>query len=277
MDGYAVRAADTAGAELRLAGEIAAGEAGDQPLEPGTALGITTGAPIPPGADAVLQSELAELNGGTVRATELIEAGTHIRVRGEDVHAGDLIAPAGELLTLARDLVARRGRRRRGLRAPPRPPAPARDRLGAAAARRAAGAGQDPRVERADGAPAGRARGRAGDRRRRDRRRLRVDPRRGRGRAGRRRAGRLRRRLGRAARPRQAGVRGVRDRRGVLARAREARQALVVRPLVGETARVRPARQSRSRASSASSPSSSRRCAACTASATPRCAPSAHA
>ena len=102
MDGYAVRAADTGGAELRLAGEIAAGEAGDQPLEPGTVLGITTGAPIPPGADAVLQSELAELNGGTVRATELIEAGTHIRVRGEDVHAGDLIAPAGELLTLAR-------------------------------------------------------------------------------------------------------------------------------------------------------------------------------
>jgi len=102
MDGYAVRAADTAGAELRLAGEIAAGETREAPLEPGTALGITTGAPIPPGADAVLQSELAELNGGTVRATELIAAGTHIRVRGEDVHAGDLIAPAGEIVTLAR-------------------------------------------------------------------------------------------------------------------------------------------------------------------------------
>ena len=65
MDGYAVRAADTGGGPLRLAGEIAAGETRDAPLEPGTALGITTGAPIPPGADAVLQSELAELNGGT--------------------------------------------------------------------------------------------------------------------------------------------------------------------------------------------------------------------
>jgi molybdopterin molybdotransferase len=102
MDGYAVRAADTGGGELRLAGEIAAGETREAPLEAGTALGITTGAPIPPGADAVLQSELAELNGGTVRSTELIAAGTHIRVRGEDVHAGDLIAPAGEIVTLAR-------------------------------------------------------------------------------------------------------------------------------------------------------------------------------
>jgi molybdopterin molybdotransferase len=101
MDGYAVRSADT-GAAMTLAGEIAAGEAGEQPLEPGTALGITTGAPIPPGADAVLQSELAQLENGSVRATELIAAGTHIRVRGEDVRAGDLIAPAGERLTLAR-------------------------------------------------------------------------------------------------------------------------------------------------------------------------------
>jgi molybdopterin molybdotransferase len=102
MDGYAVRAADTAGGALRLAGEIAAGETRETPLEPGTALGITTGAPIPPGADAVLQSELAERDGATVRATRAIAAGTHIRVRGEDVHAGDLIAPAGEPITLAR-------------------------------------------------------------------------------------------------------------------------------------------------------------------------------
>jgi molybdopterin molybdotransferase len=50
----------------------------------------------------VLQSELAELNGGSVRATRELAPGTHIRVRGEDVHAGDLIAPAGEPLTLAR-------------------------------------------------------------------------------------------------------------------------------------------------------------------------------
>jgi molybdopterin molybdotransferase len=65
-------------------------------------MGITTGAPIPPGADAVLQSELAELADGTVRAAEPLHAGRHVRVRGEDVRAGDLIAPAGAPLTLPR-------------------------------------------------------------------------------------------------------------------------------------------------------------------------------
>jgi molybdopterin molybdotransferase len=102
MDGYAVRAADTGGDALRLVGEVAAGETTTATLEPGTTLGITTGAPIPPGADAVLQSELAELANGSVRPTEALPAGRHIRFRGEDVHAGDLIAPAGEPLTLAR-------------------------------------------------------------------------------------------------------------------------------------------------------------------------------
>jgi molybdopterin molybdotransferase len=102
MDGYAVRAEDTVAGPLRLAGEVAAGETATATLEPGTALGITTGAAIPPGADAVLQSELAEAADGTVRATEAIPPGCHIRVRGEDVRAGDLIAPAGETLTLAR-------------------------------------------------------------------------------------------------------------------------------------------------------------------------------
>ena len=102
MDGYAVRSADTGDGSLRLVGEVAAGETATATLEPGTTLGITTGAAIPPGADAVLQSELAEVAGGSVRATEPVAAGRHIRRRGEDVHAGDLIVPAGEPLTLAR-------------------------------------------------------------------------------------------------------------------------------------------------------------------------------
>ena len=66
MDGYAVRAADAAAGPLRWSGEVAAGDVATATLEPGTALGITTGAPIPPGADAVLQSEHAELADGTV-------------------------------------------------------------------------------------------------------------------------------------------------------------------------------------------------------------------
>jgi len=65
-------------------------------------MGITTGAAIPPGADAVLQSELADVAAGAVRPAEAIPPGRHIRVRGEDVRAGDLIVRAGERLTLAR-------------------------------------------------------------------------------------------------------------------------------------------------------------------------------
>ena len=60
MDGYAVRAADTApGVPLRLVGGVAAGEVATATLEPGTAARVSTGAAIPPGADAILQSELA--------------------------------------------------------------------------------------------------------------------------------------------------------------------------------------------------------------------------
>jgi len=103
MDGYAVRAADTGAGALRLAGEIAAGAAAGEALEPGTAVGMTTGSPLPPGADAVLQSELAELgDDGTVRATEPVPAGRHIRYRGEDLRAGDMVAPTGSVLTLPR-------------------------------------------------------------------------------------------------------------------------------------------------------------------------------
>ncbi len=102
MDGYAVRSQDTSAGPLRLAGELAAGEVATAALEPGTALGITTGAPLPPGADAVLQSELAELDGTTVRATEPIPARRHVRFQGEDVRAGDTIVAAGQELTLTR-------------------------------------------------------------------------------------------------------------------------------------------------------------------------------
>ena len=103
MDGYAVRAADTApGVALRLAGGVAAGEVSEQELEPGTAAAISTGAALPPGADAVLQSELAEAVDGAVTPERAIEPGRHVRFRGEDVHAGDVLARAGERLTLPR-------------------------------------------------------------------------------------------------------------------------------------------------------------------------------
>ena len=58
MDGYAVRAADTdPPAPLPCAGEVAAGDVAAEALAPGTALGITTGAALPDGADAILRVE----------------------------------------------------------------------------------------------------------------------------------------------------------------------------------------------------------------------------
>jgi molybdopterin molybdotransferase len=103
MDGYAVRSADTApGVALRLAGGVAAGEVASSALEPGTVAAISTGAALPPGADAILQSELASVGDGTVTPQRAIEPGRHVRYRGEDVHAGDVLARAGERLTLPR-------------------------------------------------------------------------------------------------------------------------------------------------------------------------------
>jgi molybdopterin molybdotransferase len=103
MDGYAVRAADTAsGVPLRLVGGVAAGEVASAVLEPGTAARVSTGAAIPPGADAVLQSELAVEQDGRVAPERALPPGMHVRFRGEDLHAGDVLAPAGAVLTLPR-------------------------------------------------------------------------------------------------------------------------------------------------------------------------------
>jgi molybdopterin molybdotransferase len=103
MDGFAVRAADTVpGVALRLAADVAAGSAGADTLAPGFAAPISTGAPIPPGADAVLQSELAAVSDGTVTPERSVPPGMHVRSRGEDVRAGDVLARAGERLTLPR-------------------------------------------------------------------------------------------------------------------------------------------------------------------------------
>jgi molybdopterin molybdotransferase len=101
MDGYAVRAADTApGVPLRLAGAVAAGEVAGAELEPGTAARVSTGAAIPPGADAILRSELAEERDGQVAPARAVAPGTHVRRRGEDLTAGTVLAPPGSVLTL---------------------------------------------------------------------------------------------------------------------------------------------------------------------------------
>ena len=96
MDGYAVRAADcvNGGASLRIAQRIPAGAVGE-PLEPGTAARIFTGAMIPPGADAVVMQEQCEAQGDTVIIRHTPKAGEWIRRTGEDIVAGSTILAAG--------------------------------------------------------------------------------------------------------------------------------------------------------------------------------------
>jgi molybdopterin molybdotransferase len=106
MDGYAVRAADVAGAPVRLpvVAEVAAGHPATQPLGPGEAMRIFTGAPLPDGADAVVMVERTErLDGGrAVRIDVAVEPGTHLRAAGEDLEPGEVVLSAGDEITPAR-------------------------------------------------------------------------------------------------------------------------------------------------------------------------------
>jgi len=100
MDGYAIIAADTAGgsARLELIGEAKAGSAAGITVVPGTAVRISTGAPIPQGADAVVPQELTSLEGSAVAIDQPVRLGRHVRPAGEDIRAGGLIVHAGSLL-----------------------------------------------------------------------------------------------------------------------------------------------------------------------------------
>lgn len=103
MDGYAVRAADlsAAGVALPVSQRIPAGCVGT-PLQPGTVARIFTGAPVPPGADAVLMQEDAQVLGdGTVRFNAIPTLGQHIRRAGEDIALHSTVLAAGMRLTPA--------------------------------------------------------------------------------------------------------------------------------------------------------------------------------
>lgn len=103
MDGYAVVAADTAGAPVRLpvVAEVAAGHPAPRALVAGEAMRIFTGAPIPQGADAVVMVERTErLDGGAaVTILEPATPGDHVRRAGDDIEVGDVVLRAGEQLT----------------------------------------------------------------------------------------------------------------------------------------------------------------------------------
>ncbi|MFA6312497.1 MAG: gephyrin-like molybdotransferase Glp [Sterolibacterium sp.] len=103
MDGYAVRSGDVTavGTSLAIAQRIAAGSVGHS-LAPGTAARIFTGAPIPPGADAVVMQEMCAHDGdGRVAINHLPKPGDWIRRAGQDIRAGAEVLGAGTRLSPA--------------------------------------------------------------------------------------------------------------------------------------------------------------------------------
>ena len=93
MDGYAVRAGDTPG-QLRVVGHSAAGMPFSGALSAGEAVGISTGAEVPHGADAVVPVELVREESELIEA-DAVAVGAHIRPRGGDVSGGELVVGAG--------------------------------------------------------------------------------------------------------------------------------------------------------------------------------------
>ncbi|MBR7830480.1 molybdopterin molybdotransferase MoeA [Actinospica sp. MGRD01-02] len=125
MDGYAVRLVDVMGADqdtpaiLAVEQELPAGVAPSEiELAPGTCARIMTGAPVPPGADAIVPVEWTDAGAagdGSVRIHRAPALGQHVRGRGEDVRAGQVVLTAGThlgarqiglLAGIGRDLVS---------------------------------------------------------------------------------------------------------------------------------------------------------------------------
>lgn len=96
MDGYALRAAD-AGQPLSVTQRIPAGAVGE-PLQPGTAARIFTGAPLPPEADAVAMQEDCREQGGQLNVDVALQVGDNVRPRGQDIRRGDTVLSRGRVL-----------------------------------------------------------------------------------------------------------------------------------------------------------------------------------
>jgi molybdopterin molybdotransferase len=105
MDGYAVQARDLAAAtegtpvSLPVIGDVAAGHLPESGLRSGTAIRIMTGAPLPEGADAVVPVEWTDAGTDTVVIRQPADVGAHLRRRGEDVAAGEIVVRAGTPVT----------------------------------------------------------------------------------------------------------------------------------------------------------------------------------
>jgi molybdopterin molybdotransferase len=127
MDGYAVRADDIAGASestpvsLPVVGDVAAGSVTPYTVQPGLCVRIMTGAPLPPGADAVVPQEWTDEGLAQVSIRAAAAAGQHVRRAGEDVTPGTVVLTAGTHLGATQiGLLAAVGRERGQARPRPR-------------------------------------------------------------------------------------------------------------------------------------------------------------
>ncbi len=104
MDGYAVRGADLALAQvqrptrLRVVGEVAAGYVPEMAVETGQAVRIMTGAPVPAGADTVVRFEDTGQAGDWIEVLKAPPTGANVRAAGEDVRAGQTVLQPGQVL-----------------------------------------------------------------------------------------------------------------------------------------------------------------------------------
>lgn len=103
MDGYAFSFDDLKqGQGLPLAGEMQAGASDQTKLNPGTAIRIFTGAPVPPGADTVVMQEKTKQTGNNLFIEDAaIKLGLNVRPEGSEIKAGEMALPAGSKLTPA--------------------------------------------------------------------------------------------------------------------------------------------------------------------------------
>ncbi|MBI2889587.1 MAG: molybdopterin molybdotransferase MoeA [Nitrospirae bacterium] len=127
MDGYAVRSEDTTPATssqpvtLLVRGVARAGAASRARVRPGTSVRIMTGAPLPPGADAVIEQEAVQRSDAAVEIRGPVEPGRNVRPRGSDMKAGTHLVADSEIVTPAViALAAAAGRERLSIYRKPR-------------------------------------------------------------------------------------------------------------------------------------------------------------
>ena len=104
-DGFAVNSADLTDAsedspvQLKIVGRLAAGDRADVQLKKGQTVRVTTGAPLPEGADAVLSEEYCNSTADTIAARGIAETGRNLLKRGTDIQQGQRVAAKGEKLS----------------------------------------------------------------------------------------------------------------------------------------------------------------------------------